>query len=93
MQEKDFYTALSDIRKSEEPMTIIFTKLSLEKNKGGQREVLENVIPGPTKKNVRDEYMIGFQSIDNDSEIKHIYIHTILEYVTAKGEHFKLILN
>ena len=93
MQEKDFYTALKDIRKTKEPVTIIFTKLSLSKNEGGQRDVLKNVIPGPLRKNTKDEYMIGFVSADNKDEVKHIYIHTILEYINSKGEHFKLKLN
>ena len=93
MQEVDFYTGLSIIRKSKEPITIIFTKLSLSKNKGGAIEYIENVIPGATKKNTSDNYMIGFQDFNDSSVIKHIYIHTILEYVNSKGEHFKLILN
>jgi len=92
MQEKDFYTALAEIRKSTEPLTIIFTKLSLEKNEGGQREVLADVLPGPTRKNSNDKYMIGFVNADDKDEVKHIYIHTILEYIVG-GEHFKLKLN
>jgi len=93
MEEIDFYTALKIIRNTETPLTIIFTKLSLSQNEGGQRDSLENVLPGPLKKNVREEYMIGFVSQDNLDEVKHIYIHTILEFISSEGKHYKLILN
>ncbi len=93
MREKNFCTALKEIRQTKEPIIIIFTKLSLSENKGGKREVLKDVLPGPLRKNIQDEFMIGFVSSENKDEVKHIYIHTILEYVNSKGEHFKLKLN
>jgi hypothetical protein len=92
MREIDFYTALKTIiRQDKEPFTIIFTKLLLDKNEGGAIRVLENQVQGPLKKNHNQEYMIGLKDIQTD-EVRHIYIHTILE-VVFKGIHYKLILN
>jgi hypothetical protein len=91
MQTQDFYEALDIIRKSTEPLTIVHTKLSLQNNEGGEISVLENVLPGPVRENIHDKSMIGFRSLTDDS-IVHIYIHTILEYVDAKKNHYRLVL-
>lgn len=90
MQELDFYEGLKIIRNSKTPVTVIHTELSLSKNKGGNISVLENVVKGPLKHNMHEEMMIGLQKEDGD--VKHIYIHSILEIVNENG-HFKLILN
>ena len=91
MIEQDFYQGLKFIRKTEKPITVIFTKLSMSKNTGGQRESLVDVLPGQTRKNVNDKLMIGFQYVNEPDKIKHIYIHTILEYI-CEDKHYKLIL-
>ncbi len=44
MHEIDFYKALKKIRNTEEPIIIIFMKLSLSMNKGGKCEILKNVL-------------------------------------------------
>ena len=88
IQEIDFYEALKIIRTSKEPFNIVHTKLSLSKNEGGERNVLEHVVQGANRKGENDEMMLGLES--QDGETKHIYIHTILELVT-KEAHYKLI--
>jgi hypothetical protein len=90
MQELDFYEGLKIIRNSQKPFTVVHTELSLTKNEGGQRAALENVVQGPLRKNMNQEYMIGLQNPAGD--VRHIYIHTITELITADGNHYKLIL-
>lgn len=88
IKEIDFYDALKIIRTSTEPFNIVHTKLSLSKNEGGERNVLEHVVQGANRKGANDEMMIGLESLDGIT--KHIYIHTILELIT-KEAHFKLV--
>jgi hypothetical protein len=92
MQEIEFYIALKQfIRQDKDPFTIIFVELSLLKNEGGARRVLENQVQGPLKKNQNSEYMIGLKDVQTD-EVRHIYLHTILEVITKDGNHYKLVL-
>jgi len=91
MQEIDFYEALRMyIRQSQTPITVIYTSYSESKNEGGQIKTLENVVQGPVKNNVNDEYMIGLKSVETN-QIVHIYIHSILEIIVGEV-HYKLIL-
>ncbi len=93
MQETDFYETIKEqIHKTTEPFTVIFTKLSLSKNEGGELQRLENQLPGPLRKNQNVRYMIGLKSVDDPEDVKHIYMHCILEIINSKGEHFKLQL-
>ncbi len=92
MQEQPFYpTIKKHIYNAEKPFTVIHTKLSFDKNSGGERNVLENQLPGPLKPNQNARFMLGLKDADSD-EIKHIYLHTITEIITAEGEHIKLKL-
>ena len=93
MQEQDFYTAINEhIYKAKEPFTVIFTKLSLERNEGGELRTLENQLQGPLKKNMNSRFMVGLKDMQTNKE-RHIYLHTILEIITFEGTHIKLNLN
>ena len=89
MQIQDFYQGIKIIRKAVRPLTIVHTKVSLEKNQGGDINVLENVITGPVRNNINDEYMIGFKN-EQDDTIVHVYTDSILEYV-YKNVHYRLV--
>ncbi len=92
MQEGDFYTVIREhVETATKPFTVIFTELSLSKNEGGAIGTLENVVKGPLRKNQNQRYMIGLKK--PDGQVVHIYLHTILELVTATGLHYKLKLN
>ena len=43
------------------------------------------------RKNQNKRYMLGLKDA-NTEEVRHIYLHTILEIVTAEGKHIKLKL-
>lgn len=75
--------------KEDELCTIVFVSVSLSKNEGGERKVLENVKKGPLRKNMHEKLMIGLEKEDGD--VLHIYKHSILEVITPEN-HFKLIL-
>jgi len=93
LQEIDFYEGIRQhIYESEEPFTVKFVTLSLTKNEGGEVKVLENQLQGPLRDNANKNLMIGLQNADRGDEVKHIYLHSIMEIINSKG-HFKLTLN
>ena len=91
MQEIDFYKAIALMRKETLPFTVVFVHLSLSKNEGGGLDKLENVLVGALKKNMQARFMIGFKD-PKGLEIRHIYLHSILELKLQTGEHYKLVL-
>jgi hypothetical protein len=91
LQEIDFYHGIKKLQNANEPFTVVFTALSFQKNEGGERKELHNQKTGPLRKNMNDRYMIGLQD-DKSGEIRHIYLHTILEIGLATGEYYKLKL-
>ena len=90
--EKPFYETIKEhLSDGKPPVTIVHTKISFDKNEGGERNILENQVVGPLKKNMNARFMIGLKDV-NTEEIRHIYLHTITEIITAEGEHIKLVL-
>jgi hypothetical protein len=91
MQEIDFYKAIAIMRKQVVPFTVVFTELSLKNNEGGPIHTLSNQLVGPLRKNMNAKYMIGLAD-EKTKEIRHIYMHTILQLALGTGEHYKLVL-
>ncbi len=90
MQELNFYTALNLIRQNDKPFSIVFIKYSETKKEGGQIRMLADVKTGPLKKTKNKNYMIAF--IDANHKINNIYIHSIIQYIDEKNNHYKLVL-
>lgn len=93
MLQQDFYSAINEhVYNAKKPFTVIFTKLSLDRNEGGELRTLENQLQGPLRKNMNDRFMLGLKDTETD-ELRHIYLHTILEVITAEGQLINLKLN
>ena len=85
------YQAIERLRTAEDPFTVIFTRVNLAKNEGGPIETLKDQIVGPKQKNINEQLMIGLRDC-NTNQIRHIYIHSILNIGLATGEYYKLKL-
>ena len=90
--EIDFYRALNEhIYKAKQPFSVTFTKISLDKNEGGDLRVLTNQKVGPLQDNKNKRFMIGLQDVIS-GKLRHIYLHTILFIELFDGQKFKLKL-
>lgn len=92
MQEIPFYQGIKQIiYDSDEPFTVKFISFSISKNEGGEEKILENQLEGPLRKNHNENLMIGLKDADDEENVKHIYLHSIIELINSTG-HFKLVL-
>jgi len=92
MIEKNVYEVVAEMRKSEIPFTVVFTHVNISKNEGGARDILENQISGPKRHNQNERLMIGLADVNNPNNIRHIYIHSILEVHYQNGTSHKPVL-
>lgn len=91
MQEISVYKAIAILRQAEEPFTVVFINVSLSHNEGGKKETLANQLIGAKRKNMNERLMIGLEDFAT-RQIRHIYIHSILEIGLATGQYYKLTL-
>jgi len=92
VQTIDLYKVLKRMREEEEPFTITFVSYSEQKKEGGELKTFQNQLVGPLKKNTNDRLMIGLEDIES-GEVRHIYIHTIIEVLFSNAELFKTKLH
>ena len=83
----NLYDALREMRKSETPFSIEFITYSIDRQSGGKRIILNNVLCAGQRDNALDDMMQGFKKVDTpDEPVRRCYIHSILSY-----NNFKLV--
>lgn len=77
----NLYDALREMRKSETPFSIELITYSRDRQTGGKRVTLNNILCAGQRDNSFDDVMQGFKSVDEpDKAARRCHIYSILYY-------------
>jgi hypothetical protein len=83
----NLYDAVHEMRKSIVPFSIEYVTYSRDRNEGGKRVKLENVLCAGQINNQQHDMLQGFKRVDDpENHVIRCYIHNILYYNGIKLE-------